>query len=80
MRIFYFEGKKNISGRRICEARKNEGLTQKDLAAKLQVAGVNLERDSISRIEKGERIVTDFELLIFADLLGVSPLWLLGLK
>ena len=55
-----------------------EGLTQNTLAAKLQVAEINLERDSISRIEKGVRIVTDYELFVIARILKVSPLWLIG--
>lgn len=41
--------------------------------------GTNLERDSISRIEIGTRFVSDFELKIFAEVLGVSVNWLLGI-
>ena len=78
MKIFDYDGKKNISGTRIREARKSQKLTQEALAAKLQTSGVNLERDSLSRIEKGVRIVTDYELLVFAKILKVSPLWLIG--
>lgn len=78
MIIFDYKGKKNICGSRIREARKKEGLTQNTLAAKLQVAEINLERDSISRIEKGVRIVTDYELFVIARILKVSPLWLIG--
>ena len=47
------------------------------LAAKLQIEGVTMERDSISRIEIGTRFVTDYELKVLAKVLGVSPLWLL---
>ena len=35
-----------------------------------------LERDSISRIEIGTRFVTDYELKVFAEVLGVSMEWL----
>lgn len=51
-------------------------ITQSDLAARMQVAGVTIERDSISRIERGTRIVTDYELKIFSKALGVSMEWL----
>jgi transcriptional regulator with XRE-family HTH domain len=50
---------------------------QEALAAKLQIEGVTMERDSLSRIEIGTRFVTDYELKVLAKVLGVSPLWLL---
>lgn len=79
MKIYDYEGKKNISGDRIREARVVQRLRQEDLAAKLQIAGVNVERDSISRIEIGTRFVSDFELKVFAKVLGVSVNWLLDI-
>lgn len=45
---------------------------------KMQVEGVMLERDSISRIEGGERFVADYELRVFAKVLGVDVKWLLN--
>jgi hypothetical protein len=39
-----------------------------------------MERDSISRIEIGTRFVSDFELKVFAEALGVSVNWLLDIK
>lgn len=52
-------------------------FTQEALAAKLQIEGVTMERDSLSRIEIGTRFVTDYELKVLAKVLGVSSLWLL---
>ena len=80
MKIYDFNGKKNISGRRIRQARRRLSLSQADLAARLQVEGVQIERDSISRIEIGTRFVPDDELLLFAKVLGVSAEWMLGLR
>ena len=71
MRIYDFEGKKNISGERIREAR---------LKLRVQVEGVTMERDSISRIEIGTRFIPDYEIPVFARVLGVSALWLLGIE
>lgn len=68
-----------MSGDRIREARQKMRLSQTDLAAKMQVEGIIIERDSISRIEIGTRFVADYELLIFARVLNVSMEWLLGL-
>ena len=53
-------------------------LTQGELAARLQVEGINIERDSISRIEIGTRFVADYELLVISKILGVSLAYLLG--
>ena len=59
------------------EARILQRISQAELAAKMQVEGVILERDSISRIEIGTRFVTDYELKIFAKVLKVNIEWLL---
>lgn len=78
MKIYDFDGKKNICGERVREARIKNKLSQADLAAKLQVNGITIERDSISRIEIGTRFVADYELMMLADIFGVSVEWLLG--
>lgn len=62
-----------------CAKRVVRRLRQEDLAAQIQLKGINMERDSISRIEIGTRFVSDFELKIFAEALGVSVNWLLGI-
>ncbi len=80
MKIYDYNGKKNISGERIHEARCKLRLTQSNLAAQLQVRGIIIERDSISRIEIGTRFVADYELKELADVLKVSALWLLGIE
>lgn len=80
MKIYDFDGKKNICGSRVKTVRKRLGLTQDDLAAKLQVSGVEIERNSISRLESGERFVADYELLTISKILGVSPSYLLGIE
>lgn len=80
MKIYDFNGKKNICGQRIKEARRKAGLSQENLAAKLQIEGVIIERDSISRIEIGTRFVADYELLALCKILKVTPQYLLGLE
>ena len=80
MKIYDFDGKKNICGKRVKEARKKLKLSQYDLAARLQVSGVVIERNSISRIESGERFVADYEIVVLSKVLGVSPAYLLGIE
>lgn len=79
MKIYDYFGKKNLSGERVREARLKKHLSQSDLAAKLQVEGVVIERDSISRIEIGTRFIPDYELPALAKVLNVSVEWLLGI-
>ena len=61
MKIYTYQGKKNVSGEKI-----------------RQMRNMKLERDSISRIEGGERFVADYELRVFAKVLGVDVKWLLN--
>ena len=72
MKIYDFEGKKNISGDRIHQARTAMRLSQSELAARMQVKGVIIEREAISKMETGDRFVTDYELRAFAEILGVT--------
>ena len=78
MKKFLFHGKKNICGDRIRMARLEKRLSQTDLANLLQLQGVPAERDIISRMEMGDRLVTDYEVVTIAEVLGVSVLWILG--
>ncbi len=80
MKIYDYNGKKNICGKRIKEARKKINLSQENLAAKLQIEGIIIERDSISRIEIGTRFVADYELLVLSKILNVTPAYLLGIE
>lgn len=77
MKIYDYGGKKNICGDRIRETRVFQRMSQSELAAKMQIAGIAIERDSISRIENGTRFVADYELKLFAKVLNVDVVWLL---
>lgn len=78
MKIYDYNGKKNLCGDKVRQARQKQRISQSDLAARLQVAGVIIERDSISRIEAGTRFVADYELKIIAEVLNVDVMWLLN--
>ncbi len=80
MKIYDFNGSKNICGARVKEARRKLKLSQENLAAKLQLEGVIIERDSVSRIEIGTRFVADYELVALCKILNVTPEYLLGLS
>ena len=78
MKKSLYHGKKNICGDRIRLARLGKRLSQPDLARMLQLQGVPAERDIISRMEMGDRLVTDYEVVTIAEVLDVSVVWLLG--
>ena len=73
--------KKNIVGTRIRKARldANPPITQSDLVARLQLDGLkDIDQPIVSRIEKGERIVADYEIKAIAKALKVTVGWLLS--
>lgn len=71
---------RNVVGKRVQEARRQAKplITQKDLVARLQVLGFNVDQSTISKIEHGIRPVSDFEAVALAKALKVSVSWLLG--
>ncbi len=68
------DGTLNISGRRIAALRKalQPKVSQRALAEKLQLEGVDLDKNAIQLIESGKRFVTDIELKALAKVLKVS--------
>ncbi len=70
--------KLNIIGERIKEARNKAGLSQKQLSEKLELQAVYTCRGSISRIENGQRAVTDIEIDAISKILNVSLDYLFG--
>ena len=77
MRLYTLDGKCNICGGRIREARIRAGLSQEGLAVRMQLAGLQISQMAVSRIETGRRLVADYELPVLAEVLGVTTDWLL---
>jgi transcriptional regulator with XRE-family HTH domain len=53
--------------------REAEGLTQAELAGRLQLAGWDISRETLAKVESQVRCVTDRELVRFAEALEVDP-------
>ncbi|MGN0481268.1 MAG: helix-turn-helix domain-containing protein [Lachnospiraceae bacterium] len=69
----YWDGKsKNIIGSKVKNLRKKAGLTQKELAEKLQLEGHDFSDLTILRIEQGKRFVPDYEVVILADYFNIT--------
>lgn len=73
-------GDNNICGANISRARKSLRISQRELAARLQLNGLDVDKNAIQRIESGKRFVTDIELVALAYVLNRSVLELLNLK
>ena len=73
MKQITFNGNKNIISDRLAKIRKEKKITQSDLAARMQTLNVNIDQQMISKIEKNQRQVTDYELAAFCKCLGASP-------
>ena len=70
-------GEKNLISSRLIELRRQQGLSQRDLAHKLQLAGYDMDKNVITRIETNKRYVTDIELRALSQVLGVSYTYLI---
>lgn len=78
MKKILFNENKNIVFQQLKLARIKKNLSQKELAAKMQLLNVNMDQQMISKIENNMRIVTDYELACFCQILDVTPEELLG--
>lgn len=70
-------GEKNLISQRLIALRKEHGLSQRDLAQKLQLAGYDMDRNVITRIETNQRYVTDIELKALAEALETTYSYLI---
>ncbi len=66
------DGRNNICGKNIVSYRKELQLSQRALADLLQIAGIDVDKNAIQRIECGKRFVTDIELKGIAKVLNRS--------
>lgn len=67
-------GKRNLCGLRIAQLRKGmkPKVSQRMLADRLQLSGIDLDKNAISKIESGQRFVTDIELKALAELFHIT--------
>ena len=72
MKIYDYNGKANICGEKIRVLRKQKHISQAELAARLQVCGIDLDQKAISPIECKKRFIADFELREIARILQIS--------
>lgn len=66
------DGRNNVCGEQIARIRKERRKSQRELADALQLAGLDLDKNAVQRMEAGKRFITDIELVYLAKVLGVS--------
>lgn len=64
-------GRNNLCGIVVEKRRKEMGKSQRQLADMLQVAGLDIDKNAIQRIESGRRFVTDIELTYLSRVLNL---------
>lgn len=65
-------GLNNLTGIKIRTLRTELGISQRELADRLQLVDLDVDKNAIQRIEAGKRFVTDIELVSIAKALNVS--------
>lgn len=78
MKIYWTGEAKNIIGTKVRRLRKKKNWTQRTLAAKLQLEGIDSTELTVLRIENGTRFVPDYEVKALCKIFGVCYQDLLG--
>ena len=66
------DGRNNICGKKISELRIKLDISQRELAEKLQLNDLDIDKNAIQRIEAGKRFVTDIEIVALTKVFEVS--------
>lgn len=59
-------------GRHLRDVRISKSLTQEKVAARLQLAGCDITRSSVAKIDVGQRHIYPDELVLLKDILNIS--------
>lgn len=66
------DGLNNVCGRNIAKLRTELKLSQRELADRMQLVGIDIDKNAIQRIECGKRFVTDIEIVSFSRIFSVE--------
>ena len=66
------DGLNNLCGKNIAKFRIGMKISQRELADKMQLVGIDIDKNAIQRIESGKRFVTDIEIVAFAKVFDIS--------
>ena len=77
MKKIEYNDHKNVIYQQLKKVRIAAGMSQSQLATKMQTLGINIDQQMISKIENNNRIVTDYELACFCRIFGMEEKTLL---
>ena len=66
------DGLNNVCGKNIARLRLEIKISQRELADRMQLVGIDVDKNAIQRIECGKRFVTDIEIIAFSKIFNVS--------
>lgn len=66
------DGRNNLCGKKVASLRTDMEISQRELADRLQIIGLDIDKNAIQRIEAGKRFVTDIELKAIANVFNLS--------
>lgn len=68
-------GRNNICGIKLAEIRKAQTpyMSQRMLAEKLQLIGMDVDKNAVQRMESGQRFITDVEILAICRTFQITP-------
>ena len=66
------DGLNNICGKNISTLRTKLKISQRELADRMQLVGIDIDKNAIQRIECGKRFVTDIEIIAFSKVFNTS--------
>lgn len=66
------DGLNNVCGKNIANLRGNMKISQRELADRMQLVGIDIDKNAIQRIECGKRFVTDIEIIAFSKVFDVT--------
>ena len=66
------DGRNNIAGLKVAEPRKGLRISQRELSDRLNVIGLNIDKNAVQRMESGQRFITDIEIISLAKIFGIT--------
>ena len=67
-----FKDSVNITGKYIENIRVERNMSREELARRLQLLGINVDRTFIFKIEKNNQYIKDFELIAICKILDIN--------
>ena len=66
------DGRNNIAGVKVAQLRKNLRISQRELADRLAVIGLDVDKNAVQRMESGQRFITDIEMISLAKIFNAT--------